>query len=197
MRYEDRCLSRCRDRRSEDAARRPRVGSLTSDEIRAVNRALLVSLGLAESERQGENSASRSDSKTAQLPQQSRHLVPSDPVRFSYSGGPGRVGIAASPGCVGGKNSDRCLLNVSHKRGSPHARPPVAISRRRPILGGLTLSPVLAAYRLGVVSSPRARPIVSRVGFQGVPATAARAIGHRYASEVLPAMRSDCSSRAL
>lgn len=63
-----------------------------------------------------------------------------------------------------------------------------AISRRRLILGGLALSPVLAAHRLGVMSSPRARPIVSRVGFQGVPATAARAIGNRYASEVLPAV---------
>lgn len=63
-----------------------------------------------------------------------------------------------------------------------------AISRRRLVVGGLALTPVLAAHRLGVISSPKARPIVSRVGFQGASAIAVKALGNRYASEVLPAV---------
>ncbi len=63
-----------------------------------------------------------------------------------------------------------------------------AIPPSRLVVGGLVLSPVLAAHRLGLMSSPRARPIVCRVGFRGLPASAVQTMGRRYAAEVVPAV---------
>lgn len=62
----------------------------------------------------------------------------------------------------------------------------IAIPKSRAVLGGLLISPVLVGNRLGLISTPKTRPIVVRAGFRGVPAAAVREIGRRYASEVLP-----------
>jgi HAD superfamily hydrolase (TIGR01490 family) len=61
-----------------------------------------------------------------------------------------------------------------------------AVSRRRVVLGAVLFAPVILLYRLGLLSGRQARPIVSRVGFQGEPAEAIRELGRRYAAEVLP-----------
>ena len=61
-----------------------------------------------------------------------------------------------------------------------------AIQPGRAVLGGLLISPVLIAHRLRLVSTSSARPIVARAGFQGVRADVVRALGERYAAEVLP-----------
>jgi len=42
-----------------------------------------------------------------------------------------------------------------------------AVGRGRALIGGLLASPAVLAYRLGVVSAGRTRPIGRRVGFQG------------------------------
>jgi phosphatidylglycerophosphatase C len=61
-----------------------------------------------------------------------------------------------------------------------------AVRRRRVLLAAVPLSPVVVCYRLGVISARQARPIVSRMGFQGEPANSIREVGRRYAAEVLP-----------
>jgi HAD superfamily hydrolase (TIGR01490 family) len=61
-----------------------------------------------------------------------------------------------------------------------------AVRRRRIMLGAVPLSPVVLCYRLGLISARQARPIVSRVGFQGEPANSVREVGRRYAVDVLP-----------
>jgi phosphatidylglycerophosphatase C len=61
-----------------------------------------------------------------------------------------------------------------------------AVRRHRIVLGALPLSPVVFCYRLGLISAHQARPIISRVGFQGEPVDSIREIGRRYAAEVLP-----------
>ena len=61
-----------------------------------------------------------------------------------------------------------------------------AVRRHRIVLGALPLSPVVFCYRLGLIAAHQARPIVSRIGFQGEPADSIRHIGRRYAAEVLP-----------
>lgn len=63
-----------------------------------------------------------------------------------------------------------------------------AVSRRRLVVGGLALSPVLAAHHFGVISSPTARPIVSQVVFGGARAPAVSALGRQYASTVIPGL---------
>jgi len=61
-----------------------------------------------------------------------------------------------------------------------------SIPLSRAILGGILISPVLLAHRLGLISAPSTRPVVARVGFQGVPASIVSEQGRRYAAEVLP-----------
>ena len=61
-----------------------------------------------------------------------------------------------------------------------------AVRPHRVALGGIVVSPLILAYRLGFVSASRARPIVAWVGFQGARADAVRALGRQYATEVLP-----------
>ena len=61
-----------------------------------------------------------------------------------------------------------------------------AVRPSRIALGGVLAIPCVVAYRLGLISAARARPIVARVGFQGERADAVRAIGRQYAAEVLP-----------
>jgi phosphatidylglycerophosphatase C len=54
------------------------------------------------------------------------------------------------------------------------------------VLGGLVVSPVLMAHQLGPMSTASTRPFMTRAGFQGVAADSLRALGQRYAAEVLP-----------
>src|SRR5438034_6194507 len=61
-----------------------------------------------------------------------------------------------------------------------------AVRRRRIMLGAVPLSPVVLLYRLGLISARHARPIVSRIGFQGEPADLVRQVGRRFAADVLP-----------
>jgi phosphatidylglycerophosphatase C len=61
-----------------------------------------------------------------------------------------------------------------------------AVRGHRIVLGTVPLSPVVFCYRLGLIAAHRARPIVSRVGFQGEPADSVRRAGRRFAADVLP-----------
>lgn len=63
-----------------------------------------------------------------------------------------------------------------------------AVRPSRAVLGGLLISPAVIAHRLRLISTTRTRPIVARAGFLGVPSDAVRALGRRYATEVLPAL---------
>jgi HAD superfamily hydrolase (TIGR01490 family) len=52
--------------------------------------------------------------------------------------------------------------------------------------GRVLLSPVVAGYRLGVVSASRGRCLAARVAYTGENAAAIRRMGSEYASSVLP-----------
>lgn len=60
-----------------------------------------------------------------------------------------------------------------------------AVSPSRALVGGLLVSPVLLAYRLGALPASRTRPLIARACFQGRRVEVVRALGRRYASEVL------------
>lgn len=62
-----------------------------------------------------------------------------------------------------------------------HAVPPL-----RRALGVPVFAPMLAGYKLGLVSGTRIRHHVIAFGFRGVPAAHVHAAGERYAAEVLP-----------
>jgi phosphatidylglycerophosphatase C len=53
------------------------------------------------------------------------------------------------------------------------------VRRHRIVLGALPLSPLVLCYRLGLIPAPQARPIVSRVGFQGEAVDSIRQVGTR------------------
>jgi phosphatidylglycerophosphatase C len=61
-----------------------------------------------------------------------------------------------------------------------------AVRPSRVLLGGFLVAPFVVAYRLGLISAARARPVVARVSFQGEQSNAVRALGRRYATDVLP-----------
>jgi len=61
-----------------------------------------------------------------------------------------------------------------------------AIRPARMVLGQVLLLPVVAGYRLGMVSASSGRQIAARVGFQGEEAAAVRQLGVEYATTVLP-----------
>src|SRR5688572_21702426 len=63
-----------------------------------------------------------------------------------------------------------------------------AVTPSRTMLGGLLISPVLIAHQLRLISTATTRPIMARAGFQSVPAESLRALGRRYAAEVLPSI---------
>jgi HAD superfamily hydrolase (TIGR01490 family) len=62
----------------------------------------------------------------------------------------------------------------------------VAVRPARMRLAMLVLAPVIAGYKLGLLSSSRGRQAAARVGFSGEPAGRIRQHGERYASTVLP-----------
>ncbi|MGH9158809.1 MAG: HAD family hydrolase [Vicinamibacteraceae bacterium] len=63
-----------------------------------------------------------------------------------------------------------------------------ALRRRRKILGGIILGPLIAAYQARLVSDHVIRTAVSRVGFWGEDPDRLRRFGERYAEEVLPGL---------
>jgi phosphatidylglycerophosphatase C len=63
-----------------------------------------------------------------------------------------------------------------------------AVGPSRTVLGGLLISPILAAHQLGLVSTASARPFIARAALQGVAADSVRALGRRYAGEILPSV---------
>jgi phosphatidylglycerophosphatase C len=63
-----------------------------------------------------------------------------------------------------------------------------AVRRRRTFAGAVILAPLLVAYRCGLVSDRRIRKAISRVGFWRDDPGRLRAVGERYAADVLPAL---------
>jgi phosphatidylglycerophosphatase C len=61
-----------------------------------------------------------------------------------------------------------------------------AVDPQRIFLGRFVLAPVVAGYRLGLVSESRARVHVSAFGFRGKPESDVREAGALYARDVLP-----------
>ncbi len=61
-----------------------------------------------------------------------------------------------------------------------------AIRPARMLAGRVLLIPVVAGYRLGMMSASRGRRLAARVGFQGEEAEAVRQLGVEYATTVLP-----------
>jgi len=61
-----------------------------------------------------------------------------------------------------------------------------AVGPRRAAIGAGLLFPLVVAYQLGLIPARRIRPFVARVGFQGASAAEVRALGRRFAVEVLP-----------
>ncbi|RDS82179.1 HAD family hydrolase [Dyella monticola] len=62
-----------------------------------------------------------------------------------------------------------------------------AAPRRRLMLGMPLFAPLVAGYKLGMVSGSTIRAQSIRFGFRGVPATHVRMMGQRFAEEMLPA----------
>ena len=62
-----------------------------------------------------------------------------------------------------------------------------AVRPARILAARVLLTPLIIGYRLGLVSSSRARRVAARVGFQGEEAASIRRLGLEYATAVLPA----------
>ena len=61
-----------------------------------------------------------------------------------------------------------------------------AVDQKRLVAGRVMLAPVIACYKLGIVSESAARESACTVGFRGRRESEVRRIGERYAREVLP-----------
>lgn len=61
-----------------------------------------------------------------------------------------------------------------------------AVRRRRQVVEGILLVPVIVGYRLGLVSDRIIRKVISHVGFSGDEPGRIRRLGAQYAREVLP-----------
>ena len=61
-----------------------------------------------------------------------------------------------------------------------------AVRRRRKVIGGLILSPLIVGYRCRLVSDRTIRKAMSRLGFWAEEPARVRRLGERYAEEVLP-----------
>src|SRR5918999_4493555 len=61
-----------------------------------------------------------------------------------------------------------------------------SVRSQKLVLGAVVLSPLLAAYKLRLVSSSAARPAAARFAFRGEDAAVIRRLGNKYAHEVLP-----------
>jgi phosphatidylglycerophosphatase C len=63
-----------------------------------------------------------------------------------------------------------------------------AVRRRRKVVGGMILSPLIVGYQARLVSDRAIRKAMSRIAFWGDEPARLRALGERYAEEVLPAL---------
>jgi phosphatidylglycerophosphatase C len=63
-----------------------------------------------------------------------------------------------------------------------------AVPRSRKLTAGLLLSPVIAAYKCGLISEPAIRLVLSRASFQGADPARVRALGERFVRDVVPAL---------
>jgi HAD superfamily hydrolase (TIGR01490 family) len=64
----------------------------------------------------------------------------------------------------------------------------LSVRRSRKIVGGALLTPLIAGYRMRVVSGRTIREALARVGLRGENAAVVRELGLKYASEVLPGL---------
>jgi phosphatidylglycerophosphatase C len=63
-----------------------------------------------------------------------------------------------------------------------------AVPFRRKVTGGTLLSPLIAAYKCGLMSEPAIRKALSRVSFAGDDVSRVQACGEAFARDVLPGM---------
>jgi phosphatidylglycerophosphatase C len=63
-----------------------------------------------------------------------------------------------------------------------------AVSRRRRLMGAAVVAPMVAGYKLGLVSGNTIRASVVSFGLRGVRAEHANEMGRRFSEEVLPAV---------
>ena len=61
-------------------------------------------------------------------------------------------------------------------------------TRRRMIVAGVLLSPLIVGYKFGWISARRSRPIVAGVAFRGRRAEVVRIFGRKYAQDILPGL---------
>jgi len=61
-----------------------------------------------------------------------------------------------------------------------------AVAPQRWLLGKAVLRPWILGYRLGLVSAPKIRPVISRVAFWGMREQELRRLGEEFAKEKLP-----------
>ena len=61
-----------------------------------------------------------------------------------------------------------------------------ALAPSRLLVGKALLTPWILGYRLGLISAPRIRPVISRVAFSGMREQALRSLGEAFAKEQLP-----------
>jgi HAD superfamily hydrolase (TIGR01490 family) len=71
----------------------------------------------------------------------------------------------------------------------------LAVGRRRRVLGGLMLAPVVAAYGLGYVPATRMRALAAFCGFRGRREDELDALGARYASTFESLVRTEALER--
>lgn len=63
-----------------------------------------------------------------------------------------------------------------------------AVSRRRKLTAGILVSPAVAGYKCGLVSEPAIRLVLSRASFVGDDPARVKALGERFANDVLPGL---------
>ncbi|MCG8641781.1 MAG: HAD-IB family hydrolase [Desulfobacterales bacterium] len=63
-----------------------------------------------------------------------------------------------------------------------------SISLRRKLLGTVILSPFVLGYKLGFVSAPFLRPLISKVAYYGISESTLIPIGKKFAKDILPSV---------
>jgi phosphatidylglycerophosphatase C len=63
-----------------------------------------------------------------------------------------------------------------------------AVPRRRKLTAGTLVSPLIAAYRCGLISESAIRVVLSRASFQGEDPARVQALGERFVRDVLPGL---------
>ena len=63
-----------------------------------------------------------------------------------------------------------------------------AVSRTRKLTAGAVLSPLLVGYKIGLISDPAIRLVLSRASFQGDAPARVWALGEQFVRDVLPAL---------